>query len=317
MKSIRLSLHIVMVMNKFMNNRVNRMKRHLKYTVLLVVMVAFVSPLRAQNEHPSELIEKQRKQIEDQWRQIMYLRTNIDSLVAKNDQLLSENKMLHVEREHFRHELYEMKSYMCQVEPLVKRQLAEMAMMVDQKWLNKTFAEINKDELMDELVQYKAFKDKDKGVETAYNKLSEFYDEFLLYLRGVEVVNSPYQADSVVRLIKPMKELTERETHMGRRLEMGTLYTQLNDYKVTVMYCQEEIIGNIDKMQDGFKRDGTDKMAWKQIKHFLDTKDDGKVETYMSEIPWLAEQYHEYLKQLEANPYGFNTARETIMKLIP
>lgn len=286
------------------------MKRHLKYTVLLIVMAAFVAPLRAQNEYPRELFEDQR-------RQIMYLRTNMDSLMVKNDQLLSENKMLHVEREHIRHELYEIENYMYQVEPLVKRQLAEMATMVDQKWLNKTYAEINKDELMDELALYEVFKDKDKGVEKAYNKLNVFYDGFLLYLRGVEVVNSPYQADSVLQLIKPMKELKERETHMGRRLEIGTLYTQLNDYKVTVMYCQEEIVGNIDKMLKSFKQDGTDKMAWKQIKNFLDAKDDGKVETYMDEIPWLAEQYREYNKLLEANPYGFNTARETIMKLIP
>lgn len=237
----------------------------------------------------------------------------IDSIKGLNDTINN----LRPKTVALRNKNTELENYKKQVEPLVERQLAIMATDIDQKWLNKNYAEINQDELVEELNLYEDFKDKDKGVATAYKKLTAFRDNYLLYLRGIQAINSPYESDVVSNLIQPIKDLKERERHPGRKEEVERLYVQLSDYKITVSYFQRDIIGEIDNMLKRFKQDGTHKKAWKQIKVFLDEKDNGQVVTYMMEIPWIGEQYQKYIKQLETNPYGSNSARETVMNLVP
>lgn len=211
----------------------------------------------------------------------------------------------------------ELEKTLKKVGPLAQRQLVEMAATLDQKWLDKSFADVSGEALSEELALYEAYKDDDRGVEDAYLRLKSFKDDYTLYVKGVEAINQPYEANTIAELVNQIKGLKDRETHEGRKAELLQLYDQLSLYKYTVMYLQDDIISEIDALLDMYKKDGTEKSAWMQIKMFLDDKDDGQVETYMNRIPWLGVQYQEYLKQLQANPYAPNTVREAIMNLVP
>ena len=308
------------------------MKTLLKYIAVLLI-VAFANTMQAQ-EADSTRYQEEIKSLNDSIERMdkvirqltaelegyhdskisAYKKENeklLDSIGRLNDIIKGENaKITGLEKENER-----LADGLEKVSPLVERQLKEMSSTVDQEWLSKSFSDIDKDVLQEELKLYEAFKDK-KGVGEAHKKLSAFADDYSLYMQGIEAINKPYQADVVASLIGSIKTLKGKEKHDGRKAELEQLYDQLSYYQATVMYCQE-VIGEVDNMLDSFKADGTDKSAWKQIKMFLDAKDEGQVESSMNLIPWIGARFQEYLKQLQANPYGANTAREVIMNLVP
>ena len=209
----------------------------------------------------------------------------------------------------------ELETYKKQVSPLVSRQLGQMATTLDAEWFGKTYAEIDKDRLQEELELYEAFKDTDQGVGNAYIQLKAFSDDVALYSQGEEAVNSPYEAQKVAALVQPMGVLAKRETHPGRKQEAERVYDQLKDYKNTVRYFQEDIIPEVDKILNKTKKNK--KEAWKQVKDYIETGDGGMIRQYLTKIPWIGKQYNLYIKQLENDPFGKNDARQTIMSIKP
>lgn len=250
--------------------------------IVLILLAAYATSLRAQEP------DSVRYQNE-------IMRLN-DSIVVLNETI----RLLNAELE--------------KAEPLVERQLDVMSTIPAKEWLNKSFSEIDNEKFQTELKLYESFKDRDAIVE-AYKEMSSFGKDYSLYLKGVEAINKAYQADLVSVLVDAIKALKEREKHVGRKAELEQLYEQLGYYPFTVMYCQD-IINEIDEMLASFKSEGTDKSAWKQIRMFLEEKDEGQVEPAMNKIPWLGVQYHDYLRQLESDPYGANSARDSIMNIV-
>ena len=207
--------------------------------------------------------------------------------------------------------------YKTQVKPLVSRQLSQMANSVDKTWLGMTYAEIDMTSLSEELKLYEDFQEQDKGVAKAYKTLSAFGKDVMLYNQGVEIVNSPYDSDRIAAIIQPFENLVDKERHAGRKAESTVVLGQLKDYSVCLQRFQKDIIEPVDGMLESYKRDGTSKKAWKQLRSFLDSADGSMAVNKLSQIPWLEKQYNLYVRQLEVNPYAPNPARETIIHLVP
>lgn len=189
------------------------------------------------------------------------------------------------------------------LEPGWRCVLREMAENVDEIWLNKPFGEMDSVVFQNELTLYEKYKDEDKGVGDAYKKLKSLHDRYLTYLEGVGAVNSAYDAKKVKELEGRFKKLLADETHSRRQEELRNVSTQLHDYGINVQYFQS-IIRQVDERLENYIEDNTKELAWVQIEKFLKAKDEGKVEKYLSSIPWLKEQYQIYIKCLEKDPYG-------------
>lgn len=207
--------------------------------------------------------------------------------------------------------------YKEQVSPLVSRQLSQMATSVDNTWLGKTYAETDMASLSEELKLYEDFKGQDRGVAEAYKKLTAFGENVMLYKRGIEIVNSPYDSGRIAAIIQPFENLVNKERHTGRKAESAAVLSQLEGYSDCLRCFHKDVIEKIEGMLESYKRDGTSKKAWKQLKSFLESADGITAVQKLSQIPWLEKQYILYVKQLETAPYNPNQARETIMGLQP
>lgn len=314
---------------------------------LLFVFVAFANPLMAQQQDSNSLqqkVDSLKAIIKDKDDKIQNLekklengigrkiershsmKTNIENLEkgckAYSDTIaiLTESiDTLRPQYENLKAKNLELENHKKHIAPLVERQLMQMATTIDQTWLGKTYAEINETELQEELKLYENFVDQNAGVGKAYKELKAFNNNVLLYKRGVEIVNSPYSADQVESIMQSFEALAKNETHKDRKTEVGFVLDQLKNYGGAVSYFQNIII-EVDKRLESYKPgtgDGTYKKAWKQIKSFLDTEYGNQVEQRLAGIPWLDEQYRLYIKQLETDPYGANSAHDAIIKLVP
>ena len=211
-----------------------------------------------------------------------------------------------------------LENYKTQVSPLVSKQLKQMATTVDNIWLGKSYAETDMVKLSEELKLYEDFKEQDRGVAEAYKKLTAFGENVMLFTQGVEIVNSPYDSVRIAAIIQPFENLIDKERHTGRKAESAAVLSQLKGYSDCLRCFQKDIIVEVERRCKNYKDEGTDSMAWIQLKRFLESSGGSANVKKISQIPWLEKQYHLYVKQLEANPYIDNfPARDAIMSLVP
>ncbi len=189
--------------------------------------------------------------------------------------------------------------------------LAQLAESVDEKWLNKPYAAIDVAALEKDYTQYEQYASMDAKVAEAKDKLTPFVANARLYQRGKEAVDTVYNAKEVNSLIEPMRTLRDSLPKGNNRDDVAKLYTQLNDYAITVEIFQD-VIKAVNEAVQGQSAAG----AWPLAKATLDKQE--KESEYISaikDIPWLAKQYGDYYELLKKDASKPNKTGEAILNI--
>lgn len=194
--------------------------------------------------------------------------------------------------------------------------LSQLSDKVVGRWLNLPYCQIDSAAFSDTLALFDKYKN-DKKVGRAYAQMKALGENLDLYRRGKRAVNSPYDAKTVKELVQPMKNLSESVKSQGNKKnvdELAELYSQLDNYKGTLQYFQEDIIigmveSNIQRWQSNGKSVDD---AWILLESELPEND-----PYISKIPWLKNQYKAFYDQLKKDVYGPNPAKEAVKSLVP
>lgn len=195
--------------------------------------------------------------------------------------------------------------------------LTQLSDNVVRRWLNMSYCQIDSVAFSDTLALFEKYKDDNPKMTRAYSQMKTLDENLDLYRRGKCAVNSPYDAQTVKALIQPMKKLSETVNSQGNKKnkeEINEIYLQVYNYKETLQYFQEDIIGgvvenNIGRWLSGGK---SAEDAWILLESELPEND-----PYISKIPWLRIQYKAFYEQLKKDVYGPNPAKETIKNLVP
>lgn len=189
--------------------------------------------------------------------------------------------------------------------------LAQLAESVDERWLNKTYATIDVAALEKDYAQYEQYAPMDAKVAEAKDKLTPFVANARLYQQGKNAVNSEYNAEEVNSLIEPMRILRDSIPEGNNRNDVAKLYTQLNDYAITIEIFQD-VVKKVNEAVQGQSAAG----AWPLAKAALDKQEtDFEYISAIKDIPWLATQYEEYYKLLEKDASKPNEIGEAILNI--
>lgn len=189
--------------------------------------------------------------------------------------------------------------------------LAQLAESVDDKWLNKPYAAVDVAALEKDYAQYEQYAPMDAKVAEGKDKLTPFVANARLYQQGKNAVNSEYNAEEVNSLIESIRMLRDSILEGNNRDDVAKLYTQLNDYAITIKIFQN-VIKAVNEAVQGQSAVG----AWPLAKAALDKQE--KEFEYISaikDIPWLATQYEEYYKLLEKDASKPNEIGEAILNI--
>lgn len=193
------------------------------------------------------------------------------------------------------------------------RWLAQLAESVNEKWLEKPYAIIDVPALEKDYEQYDRYAPMDAKVAEARDKLKPFVDNVYLYRRGIEAVNSVYDAEKVTSLIKPMRVLRDGMPDGDNREDMTNLCWQLDNYAITIEIFQD-VIKAVNEAVKGISGQAG---AWPLVKAALEKQEtESQYISAIKMIPWLAKQYDEYFKLLEKDSTGPNKVGESIMRII-
>lgn len=188
--------------------------------------------------------------------------------------------------------------------------LSQLATEVDGKWLKKSYSEISITDLQKELTEYKKYVREDEKVAKAYVQLEQLLAECLLYENGVSAVNAPYDEMQVDKLKSQIQVLKEQVDNEFKKKELARLYTQLDNYRVTVEIFQD-VIKAVEESTMG--QDDHD-IAWPLVEVVLKKQEDeNEYISALRDIPWLSEQFDIYYAGLKADCLTKSTVRNKIM----
>lgn len=189
--------------------------------------------------------------------------------------------------------------------------LAQLAVSVDEKWLNKPYAAIDVTALERDYAQYEQYAPMDAKVAEAKNKLTSFVANARLYQQGKNAINSEYHAAEVTSLVEPMRTLRDNMPEGSNREDVANLCWQLDNYAITIEIFQD-VIKAVNEAVNGQSPAG----AWPLAKATLDKQE--KESEYISAIkmiPWLAVQYDKYYELLKKDATKPNEVGETILNI--
>lgn len=189
--------------------------------------------------------------------------------------------------------------------------LAQLAESVNEKWLNKPYAAIDVTALEKDYAQYAQYAPMDAKVAEAKDKLTPFIANARLYQQGKDAVNSRYNAEVVNSLIEPMRTLRDSIPKGSNRNDVDKLYTQLNDYAITIKIFQN-VIKAVNEAVQGQSAIG----AWPLAEAILNKQEtDFEYISAIKDIPWLAKQYDDYYKLLKKDASKPNEIGEAILNI--
>lgn len=243
----------------------------------------------ALSERMEEALEKMRQEHQEQ----------VDSLVAQHEKDSLDN--------------VDLRAQLDELEEFRVIHLAQMAESVDEKWLNKAYADVDSVALEMDYDQYDQYASMDTAVAQARDRLTTFVANVRLYRQGRKAVHSKYEADVVNSLIEPMRAIRDSLPEGSNKDDVADICWQLDNYAITIEIFQD-VIKAVNK---AVKDQKTAKAAWPLAKAALDNQE--KESEYISaiqDIPWLAEQYAEYHKLLKKDASKPNEVGEMILNLL-
>ena len=211
-------------------------------------------------------------------------------------------------------EIENLKRNLADLSSFRKMWIAQLAVSVNDKWLNKPYSQINIAELETDLKQYEEFASTDNKIADARDKLKVLLQNCRAYEKGKNLVNSEYNKTSINNIILTIKNLRDKITDRNKKDELSLLYWQLDNYGITIEIFQDVIKAVDEETKDMISH----KAAWPLAKAVIDKmeKEDEYI-TAIKKIPWLSKQYDLYYKTLEKDCKSPNVAHDTIIKLQP
>jgi chromosome segregation ATPase len=202
---------------------------------------------------------------------------------------------------------------LARLKPIQKIWIENTISSVDADWLSKPYSQIDAAELEKLYQQCSEYASTDKKIADARDKLKKLLDEVALYKKADLAAHSQYDAATVNTLKESIKALRSKVSDAAKKQELTTLYKQLNDYAITLEFFQK-VIAAVDQQVAGQTHAGGFPLANATLNKL--EADEGYI-TAIKNIPWLAEQYDAYYKQLQRDCVGPNRVRDLIMSLKP
>lgn len=284
---------------------------------------ADLAELNAENEKLDSALRAERKEgkAAKYRRQIKQLKEDSTALSERMEEALEKMRQEHQKQvdlfvaQHKEDSLVnvDLRAQLAELEEFRVIHLAQMAESVDEKWLNKAYADVDSVALETDFAQYDQYAPMDTAVAQARDKLAAFVANVRLYRQGRKAVHSKYEADVVSPLIEPMRALRNRLPEGSNKDDVANICWQLDNYAITVEIFQD-VIKAVNKAVEGQK---TAKAAWYLAQAELNKQE--KESEYISaiqDIPWLKEQYGVYYKLLEKDASKPNEVGEKILKLL-
>ena len=271
------------------------------------------------NSGKSARIKELEKTVKQKDAQLAQMQKDSDA-TAKEAEGKSAAKVSQMEKQHeqdaqqilaLTKQTEDLRAELAQLGSFKKMWLQQLAESVDDKWLNKTYSQIDLGALEKACADYAEYAASDPKVKAAHDKLSALLKECKTYSEGLRCVSSPYDAATVQAAYGKVKALCDNTT--GVRVgEVRKLAKQLSDYEVTVEIFRD-VISAVDKQTEGMP---SHKAAWPLVKATLDKqeKDNGYISA-INAIPWLDEMYKKYYDSLSKNCLAKNGAADTIKSL--
>ena len=281
----------------------------------VVILLALVSSAAAQDEQIDVPVKKEKKKayrakIEELNSCIRQLREDSARLAKNKDSVIQaindSNAELRKKLEQTNARIDSMQSELNNLQNFKVKYLEQMAESIDENFFYKTFSQIDSLELertCEILSEYSANSSK---ISTASIRLLDFKQDYLLYCKGRNAVNSPYNAAEVKRLSSAINTLADRTYDPGRKDELETLVWQLNNYK--------SILGNFQKLIKEVDRriQLNPTNTWGAVLAELETQ----LQRYsaIKDIPYLERKFQQYYDALEKDCRGDNPARIEIIE---
>ena len=200
----------------------------------------------------------------------------LKELLSQQDSTINVNNL----------ELKNLKAYKSQF-------IADLAKGADEKWLTISFEQlkVKEDTLKSDIELYAKFKDDDRSVKQAFDKLTALYADYQVYLAADSLlIKGGYSLAKVNELIGKAEavvnatEQSVRKDEMTQKLNLLKIYTEgVNNFKYII-----SIINGSDDKDSEF------------IKLRIERRLSSEVEQ-LKQIPWLAEMFDAYVKQITEN----------------
>lgn len=290
-------------------------------------MLSFLSVLKAQTPNRSEskpLLDsvsmvKRIEELEEELNSRANLQNLVQNLRQETVDLKQDTLRLYGEKVKLQGECDKLRKENEQLSVFKGALLAQLSDNVVERWLNMPYCQIDSVAFSDTLALFDKYKNDNTKVGMAYTQMKTLGENLDLYRRGKRAVNSPYDAKTVKELVQPMKILSESVKSQGNKKnldEISEIYEQLYYYKGRLMVFRNDIISDIVESDiERWKKVGKPaEDAWILLESELPKPE---LESSISKIPWLREQYRAYYEQLKKDVYGPNPARDIIMNLVP
>ena len=190
-----------------------------------------------------------------------------------------------------------------------KEFLATLVADVDREWLDKPYSQIDIAELVYEISKYDEFAGEDQRIAEAAQKLKGLRDNLTVYNEALNLINSPFNGPRVKALVPELNDIRDKASNPDQRNELRKTYVTLDNYEYSVQIFQNlirEINSNISGLTS---RNG----ALMLIFGIIDEKKD-EIEQIKS-VPWLADEYELYYRNLEQDCLAPNAAAEEILAI--
>lgn len=202
-----------------------------------------------------------------------------------------------------------------QLEDFKVQFIASLANDVENKWLLCSFADIisREQQLVDDIKLYEKFKN-DSRVKSAYDKLVKLNYDLRVYKSAYNLLhNGIYNITEVNKYIKLTQEIINKNDN--RKSEIEEIHNLLTKYTNAV----EDFKAIISTIYNASAKDQESIVRRLEKRLYL------RVES-IKQIPWLAEQYEKYVKEVAGegtdnsvkdmtNPENTNTIAYKISKL--
>ena len=240
--------------------------------------------------------------------QLSKTKKELDSLSSakkNNDKLKKDNKKQ-------ADTIRMLKNELAKLQPFKQKYLSQMAENVDDDFLNKPFKDIDSVEFEKALKEFNDFASEDKRIAAAAKKLSALKNDYILYRKGVAVVNSPYNATKIKEIKDPLYNLYNKTPQSDKKDDIYNFFWQVNNYasKVNVF---KNLIKDVDKRINANKNDA---FAFADLELKNQEKKSQAI-TAIQQIPYLKKLYDDYYAALKKNCFGANPAKDEVLSLIP
>lgn len=200
------------------------------------------------------------------------------------------------ENEELKKRIKDLESQLDELNKFKRRMVADLAKDVDDVWMKKSFAELRADSTAFEkaMNDYAEFAGQDSDVAAAKKKMDVLKQELAVYMNALKVLEEKFELQRVNAALAKVSSLLDKTDVEGKKKELDEVRKKLKNYGTIVELFQD--------MVKSFKESGKaapedTEYDYTMIEVLLKQQQDDDNITAYNSIPWLKEQFEEYLKK--------------------